>query len=391
MTDQHFLSNESLTSWLSSKSWTEKSTGPMGALWGPMEDSQLETLIGIPQHFETDPIAVSGLLKRLSDHFRMSELDIRNEIEFRTVDISRFAINVNLEKSLGVSTAPLSDVSRLFSGTGRIFRAASITCQSPTEVIGDAFPASSKRLFHKIQAGFTEQGSYVLPVYVEVGDPQTSHDLSGQAHVVPTEYRKVTQTVALAFEKMFEKVIDPNKEPTSRDAIRDLVESGISKEFLTAVTDLIPTDGSDAYAKFQWAPSHSITPEAKNLPTEFVVPNDARDLLTSVSKRFKPTAPEPEPLDGIIKGIIREDNGSVITVMDAHRGGKNPGEGRRATIEVVHHDVDNARLDEFYRWFRASDKVYFQGSVLKQSNRLTIRHPLEFSAPPTLFEDEDGK
>ncbi|WP_211440200.1 hypothetical protein [Corynebacterium glutamicum] len=381
--------DQRLRQWLNHHDWYRIGTGSLGEMW--VSTTATKARVAIPHSLENDSEAFDGVINRLSIWSHIEVELLKETVELWDVDVSHFAANITMDEHHGRLTAPLNIVSHLLSGTGKVFRAAAHTSRGPKEVIG-SWTAAGDASYHQVHAGFTEYGSYSLPVYVPIGGPVPGADTGTLNLPVPSTRRAITETAAKALDAVYTNIIKPDRAPTKREDIRHLVYEGVSKELVNAIVDLLGTHEADARTTFKWAPSHADLPSSQNLPTRIELPNESRELLETVSKSFKTPDPEPESMDGRITGILMGEDDEVTTVMAARRygptKGKNQAKGRSATIEVVHHNIEHQKLDQFFQWMKDGNKVFFTGSVTKSSNRLRVENPSLFTMREGLLNPE---
>jgi hypothetical protein len=90
-------------------------------------------------------------------------------------------------------------------------------------------------------------------------------------------------------------------------------------------------------------------------------------------------------MEGTIKGIMMGEERSVITIMNALRGDAR---SRRSTIHVTHPHVADERLDDFFRWMKANNRIFFSGKVIRKSNTLQLDDPASFDAEEGFFDKD---
>lgn len=365
-----------ITSWMERNGWVPVSDGQIGQMWALAGD---HPSVGVPHSLEGDPEAADGIIRRLAHWSGIDAADLRDVVDLWGVDVSRFVADVPLESSFGRPGAKLSVVSHLFSGTGKIFRAAAHTSRIPKEVITNFSPKDDDVLSHAL-AGMTEIGSYALPVYVPVGEP----DLKGSLGIPgPSEARALTKTVASALQAVETHIIIPEALDLSREVILQMVNAGVSREFLSAISELLAVDQTDAKTMFSWASSHSTVPGSSDLPTQVLLPHEAREIIEITAKQFSVDTSTVEPFQGKIKGILYDkDKDTATTVMAVPRSSGEINEFTlfNTTVEVKHEGIDPERLDQFYEWMRNGALVYFNGRVLRESGSRIIENPQDFSA-----------
>lgn len=373
------IERESIVEWMKLNDWAATSSGVGGELWKSTKIEGAE--IGIP-FGPLDDFSIESISKRLARWNGVNQSTLLDTLATYMVDVSRFIADVPLNYAAGKPGAELRIVSHLFGGTGKIFRAAARTSRSTTQVIGSNFNQLDETTFSNAIAGMTEIGSYALPVYVPVGSPDTDGSIGLAA---PSQSRQLTSTVANALHAIEEHVITPAKMDVTDDVIREMVSKGVSKELLTAVSELITVDGTDAKTSFSWAPSHAQVPGASKLPTEVEIPHEARGLVDQVADRFKSSPQKRREFVGQVRGILLGETAEeVISIVAVPRAGSSNDESAplSSTVEVTHRQVSDKFRDELYRFMSEGTKVEFTGVVEKVSNRRRISNPLNFRERP---------
>lgn len=377
------LDRDVITAWMRNHDWSVKSSGPGGEMWASHTVEGAE--IGVP-FGHLDNFFSEAVIKRLAHWHKLEQRNLVDVLTHFTIDVSRFIADVPLDYSSGKPGAELRVVSHLFGGTGRIYRAAAHTSRSTTPVIGSSFSDLDDERYANAIAGMTEVGSYSLPIYVPVGKPDTDGSYGLAA---PSESRRLTQTVATALRAIEQHVIEPHRFDVSEEVVREMVSQGVSKELLTAVSELIGVEGTDAKTRFAWAESHSKVPGADKLPTAVEIPHEARGLVDQVATLFRPTPKQPTNFVGKVRGLLLgESPDEIISVVAVPRQGstEDPSAPLVGTIEVTHHEASEEFRDKLYQFMSEETFVQFSGTVKRISNRRHISDPRGFQQMPTQAE-----
>lgn len=172
----------------------------------------------------------------------------------------------------------------------------------------------------------------------------------------------------------------------SEEIVREMVSQGVSKELLTAVSELIAIEGTDAKTRFAWAESHSQVPGANALPTSVEIPHDARDLVEQVATRFRPAPKPPKKFVGKVRGLLLSDSpDEIISVVAVPRSGSSEDltAPLTGTIEITHRNASDEFRDDLYRLMNSASTVKFSGIVENISNRRRIFELTSFEEMPT--------
>lgn len=360
---------DDVRAWFTLQGWSPIKSGHLGELWTPNGDTDADARIGIPWGVADDKTAFDGVVKRAAHWMGWDPRDVEHAIRMWNVDVTRIRseyLDVD-GVDFGVG-APLAIAGDLLSGAERIFRAATTTSISPRALIGGRHPADATALFKRIRAGYTEHGSYVLPIYVPLDRPDTD----GSLIAVPSRRRDITQTVAESLAAIRRIIIEPNTEP-GEEEIRELVHIGVSREFISGVSQVVQSS-DDAVTSFAWAASHATLPGARrDLPTEITIESAARVILERAAQRLKAPPSGTERLEGKIRGLAREEDGGTTVTLATTRN------GRDARVDLQLGIVPDEEFDELLHWFGNGTKIATSGVVERLSGTLTVKSPAPFA------------
>ena len=368
------ITHDQLTQWLEGHNWFVSSTGPGGQLWSLT--SNKDAKIGVP-YDPIDKFALDGIVRRLAHWHDIDIATLQESIALFTVDVARFIADVPLQDFGGKRGAQLSIVSHLFSGTGRIYRAAARS--SRTSASNAQYTAFDEETYGFAVAGMTEVGSYALPIYVAVGTPDDDGTLGIAA---PSRNRKLSSTVAKALKSIEDHIIAPAREDLSTEVIDHMSSQGVSKDLLSAVAELIAVEGADAKTTFNWATSHAHVPGADSLPSKVELPHDAKELIENATKKFKVEPLNPSTFAGEVRGIMLGDApGQIKSVLAVpHKNqADNPTARVHGTIEVTHDNASEEFRDNLYRYMKSGQRIKVTGRVEVVSNRRHIFQPKSFT------------
>lgn len=369
MTTTHGTGDD-VRAWFTLQGWSPIKSGHLGELWTPNGDTDADARIGIPWGVIDDDIAFDGVIKRAAHWMGLDPRDIKDAIRMWNVDITRIRseyLDVDgLDFGIG---APLSIAGDLLAGAEKIFRSAATTSISPRALIGGNHPTAATAIFDRIRAGYTEHGSYVLPIYVPLDRPGTDDSLIP----APSQRRDITKTVAESLAAIKRIIIEPEKEPSVNE-LRELVNIGVSREFIAGVGQVVQSKNSDdAVTSFAWAASHATVPGAHDLPTTITIESDAKDILERAAQRFTAPPTEPEYLKGKIRGIAREEDGGTTVTLATTRN------GRDARVDLQFGVVPDKQFEQLLHWFGNATQIATSGIVERVSGTLTVKRPEPFA------------
>lgn len=224
-----------LRHYLETAGWREQSPGPAGALWVHPAAKSIRAL-AVPAKIEAGTSEWQGVLDRLAAHEHRPVRDIYMSIATQFVDVTRFraADDETIRGSI-----PLKAGARLVEAAHAMLRAAATTSQRPRSHIDGNFSRSGEELAAQARMAHTEEGSYVLPIWMPLTPPEAD---DGQSQIVgmgfhrasePPE-RRVTRTLAQAISAIDEVIVRPEREPKSSD-LSSLVVAGVSRELVGAL------------------------------------------------------------------------------------------------------------------------------------------------------------
>lgn len=242
------------------------------------------------------------------------------------------------------------------------------------------------RIIEEARLGHTEEGSYVLPVFLPLTEVEPdSQDSLWREHQEVAERvapeppeRRVTRTLAQALTAVNTIVIEPAKEPTSA-VVAPLVAAGASRELIVAIIRVL-ADPAVAMldTSFAWA-GGAATPGS--VPERVRLPRDAAPLLEQTSRLLSASRREPSTqMSGLIVEVrhVPSDRVGSVVLQTIRRG---------RPVEVrVHLSAD--QVHEAHDWMRESRTIVVDGKVQRDPgkqlrvDRPTAVYPLEESFLP---------
>lgn len=335
--------------------WTEQPPGPAGALWVRREASGDSAAIGVPRVLRNGQLEYTGVIERLAAYERRPSTEVAEAVQNVYTDVANLRA---ANESLIRGSIPLRAGVSLVSSAARMVRACATTAQRPRANIGSAYSKVADELIKAARFGHTQEGSYVLPVLMPLGErppPQQEviHDL--ELDRVPWEpaERRVMRTFAEALGAVDLQVIKPAREPRAAD-MSALVAAGASREFVIALRDIIADTGVAVFhSRFSWA---AAARPPSSPPKEVSIPAEASELLTKAAKLLRSERPDRSE---IITGPIVEvrhvpgDPLGSIAIQTTRSG-------RPSEVRLT---LDEPRLNEALDWMRAARTVVAEGHV----------------------------
>lgn len=366
-----------LTEWLAQHEWSAVSRGELGELWS--RKGQSETQVAVPKSFDDDPRALEATVERLAYWEQMSPDILRRSLLLWNVDVSEFRSNVGTDTDFGVSAAQLKVVNDLLSGADRIWRAVAHTALKQTAQVGNLSAADEVR-YESVMAGFTEKGSYKLPVYVKLGKPTVDNALPV---IVPDEKRVMTSSLAKALQAVNEFVIKPPTFNLQDDDLREMVNLGVSRELIVGIAEILSEGSNDATTEFEWAPSHSQTVGANSLPRHFEFSASCHDLLTETANRLTvQIEPEKNTFVGKLLGVEKEaldsDLYQITLAVPKNSERLNPDAemNYKLQVSVSEQDYD---LRQIFNWLEQKTTVRVRGVVNRNTTPRHMENPESFA------------
>ena len=366
------LDRSKLAEWMQMNGWSKSANGDMGEMW--VLDENFETQIAVPHSFEHDPLAVESTIARLAYWSQTDAAELTKRIFMWNVDIVEFRAIVPTETEFGVAAAPLKVVKDLVSGTNRIVRAAAQTSHQPKAHFNSLSSLASVR-YEKVKAGFTEEGSYKLPLYVPLGKPVIEGAL---AIPLPDDMRILTSPMAKALQAINDVVIRPETLSLSDDSVRELVYQGVSRELVGGISELLSTGGTNAAAEFEWAPSHSTTKGAKSLPQNIEFPHDSKDALDRAAERLLKQKDSKEYFVGKVLGVQKNSIDSTIlhlsVAVPSNQERINPKAEMKNKIQLTL-TSGSVALRQIFNWIESGTVIAFGGYVDRSGSFREINTP----------------
>lgn len=369
-----------LASYLARSGWTAGQAGTFGELWRRRDSVDTTPELAVPFRVEGKSQEFLAIIWRLSQEEDRSEVLVADAVgrEFQDVQNYRIADRFAFDHSVLLESA-----SNVLASARRMVRAAATTSRKPRAQIGSNFSRPGDELAARARMSHTKEGSFVLPVMMPVEPPAQATDemLVRQVVIEPNE-RRVTRTLATAIAALNSVAVKPDRAPRPDD-LMDLIQSGVSRELVTAVRAIAADSGVHAFdATFQWAGS---VDAPGGIPERVVIPDDAVELLGQIEEKLRAAKPEPD----------QSVSGQIVDVRYEH--GDPTGEvaiktirnNREAEIRIT---VRDEVIDRAHDWAKHRRAIVARGIVTTAPGKpLRMLQPSAVLPMDELFVVKDDK
>ena len=342
-----------LSRYLSQSGWERQEPGPAGALW--LQSSRPELALAVPEPVKPDTDEWFGIIRRLASFEHRPATDVAMSILTQYVDVTRLRA---ANSYVITGTIPLRAGVGLVQGAYSMLRAAGTTARRPRAQIKGNYSNSGDEIVHQARMAHTEDGSYVLPIWVPLTPPQEQDgSLFGelkQRLPVETPERRVTRTLAQSIEAVQKVIIQPEAAPRNTGDLLPVIAAGGSLELVVALYKIISQPAvAEFEAQFDWA--GGLKPPG-GVPERVVLPSEAAPLLETAARLLK--VPDRFP--------AQIYTGQIVMIM--HRPGDPFGEigidtVRKSRSCEVRVRLDSTTLDLAYEWARTERAILVEGDV----------------------------
>ncbi len=342
-----------LTTYLRENGWVVESEGPVGQLWTHGDAS-----VGIPFGLSPDDTDWPDVLNRVAAAMKLSATSVESSVAHFWRDEIEFRVS-------GSTRVPLRLGCQLYRCAYGSFRAAATTAQTPRAFLRRQYSQVGDRLTGQALFDQTRQGSYVVPVGIDLDPPPTLARGALPIEVAgEPRQRRVTRTLQESLNAIERLVIRPEHEPRRADTAA-LVSVGVSREMVASIEAVASSlEDGEMTVDANWAAA--VTPP--KVASRVSVPKGAAGRLRTVSDYLK-TAPLPktENLSGQIVSMDDDNtNPGTITIETVRRG-------RLCRVKVFL--PDREQTDKAHRWFDTHETVIAHGHVRSASGEHPTMEP----------------
>lgn len=342
-----------LTMYLRNKGWVIESEGPVGQLWARGGDASVGVPFGLAQGDPEWPDVlrrVAAAMKLPANSVESAVLGLwRDELEFRVA---------------GSTRVPLRLGSHLYRCVYTSFRAAATTAQGPKAFLRRQYSKVGDRLAAEAMFDQTREGSYVVPVGIELhASPRPRDALPFEAASEPPQ-RRVTRTLQESLSAIERLVIKPEHEPRKSETAA-LVSVGVSREMVASIEVVASSlDDGELTVTASWA---AAVPSPRIDPT-VTVPKEAAERLRTVAGYLKTAQPsKTENISGQIVSMDDDNrNPGAITIETVRRG-------RQCRVKIFL--PDREQTEKAHKWFDTHETVIAYGHVHSASDEHPTMQP----------------
>lgn len=361
------------TSWMLKHGWYEASEGQAGWMWKhrSMDDGQRR--IGIARELDADETAFQSVIKRLAAAHQLPVAELDRSLRMWGTDVTtlRAANDIVI-----TDTIPLNSGAVMLESARLMFRSAASAAVRLRPEISGAYSRLGDEVAESVRMGHTQRGSYLIPVYVPVGEPDSVDSeepvFDGMEResisIVESAERRMTRTFAQAMQAIHEHVITPEGTPNT-DRVMALVSAGVTREFISALSRVLSDRAvAEFETQFEWAQSQK---KPTNINDFIKIPSAAEEKLAETARRLKQSAKrEFHVLTGPIVTVSKfPDDPYVYATIKTLRG------GRSCSVEAILRDTP---LDVVTSWMNSTETVQLQGEVTRKGPLLQVMNPQSF-------------
>ncbi|MFF1946841.1 hypothetical protein ACFVWF_32405 [Rhodococcus qingshengii] len=329
-------------------------------------------MIAVPSLLSRTTYEFSGVLNRIAEFEHRDRPSVEKSIIYFGYDIAhlRAANDYLISDSI-----PLSAGAKMTESARVMVRSSATTAQGTRPEIRGNYSKVGDSYADQTRMGHTEEGSYVIPVMIRVGD---APELAGAEEPFPgmdnrslnieSPERRITRTFSEALRAVVDNIVEPAREPRQSDVL-GLVEAGATREFVQALSNVVSHPAvAEFEARFSWALSQPPSAEAAKSK---ICPAEAAPLLDIAAKLMK-SAPktEAESISGQIVQVRREPDSPFIHVSLSTVRNSRATEVRITQPSSMH----DTTLD----WWKGRLTVTARGLIERNSTGLFIRSPQRF-------------
>lgn len=342
--------HRSFVSYLTRTGWVTTSHGVAGDLW--VNDRFFQSgVLAVPRIGRITAHEFRGAVDRIARAEDREVEAVLRDLEGEFLDVQSYRIS---DQYVYDDAALLDGVGTILASARALIRAAATTARKARARIGGNYSKLGDEVASRARLSHTRRGSFVLPIVmpVEPSAPATDQ-LGSESFTIESSERQVTRTVALAVQALETVVVRESREP-SADAVMHLVESGVSREVVSAVRAIATAPGVATFsAAFSWSPAVGAP---AGVPATVVIPVDAAPLLGRIEERLSAARVGD---DAAVSGQIVQ----ITYVPDEPFGSfaiRTERRGRPANV-LVH--VRESVIHEAYEWARDQRAVLVRGRI----------------------------
>lgn len=360
-----------LVSYLKAHEWLSSQPGPGGTLW-----AKGDTRIGVPH--DPDDVLITSVLGRLA---RSEQRDVK-----ATADAVRHVrFDVTHLRAVShhhiVDKIPLETATKLINSAKVMLRATATTALRERAQIAGSYSRIGDEVVHEAFMGHTERGSFIIPVLVQIPEPDPPDPLQPTLYddraepilhnAAPEPFeRRVVRTFAQSMQAVRDLVVEPGRIPGT-DQMHELVYRGVSREFCGGLVKVLDESTIGEFETIvDWAP---VVPAPDTMPRHVSISAEAVDLVRVVADRLRQQRrPSKQVFSGTIVQFRHENHDDPfgeIAVSTMRRG--------RPSEVTVRLPISAYR--EAWDWHNAGRAVLVEGLIRRSPGRPGIvDNPVRF-------------
>ncbi|WP_131769738.1 hypothetical protein [Candidatus Protofrankia californiensis] len=322
--------------------------------------------LAVPSDWKSDYGLARGTIERLATAIDSNLYSLWLKLATDAFDLMNFQI---IGESLRPGFIPLAAATAAVDGARKLIASAGTSAVHPRRHINRAYDLQARRVSREALLGHTRDGSFVFPLYVQIG-PEGGDDGLFDVSEFESFPRRVTRTLAEAL-AVTRRLVDDLEQNASDGSLEDAVSTGVSSELCSSLGKILKNDGiGKLRISFSWGPVGAIPPPAT---TNVSFDSSARPALKSLAERLSAPVPDRE----------MDYAGRLITI------GHDPEEREHYLVVHVYRHGRPVELKVFVnrevhsravRWYENRTTVVIRGTMIDSGMQQVIRTPTSVKA-----------
>lgn len=372
------MSNDELLThtkaWMLQHGWNEVSEGAAGWMWKHTAAGEDARKIAIVRDLANDSRAFHGVVQRLAAAHGTPTAEVERTLRMWRTDVTLLRAANDIEIA---ETIPLTAGAIMVESARLMYRCSATAAIRLRPEISGGYSKIGDDISNTVRMGHTERGSYVIPVYVKLSDPEEVVDdeqppFEGlerkSVSAVESAERRMTRTFAQAMQAIHDHVVTPEHLPRT-DEVMGLVSAGVTREFVSAISRVLAEDAvAEFETRFEWASSQ---PTPARIVKSVSVPAAAQEKLIETVRILKRSKQrEFNVMTGPIVTVSKfPDDPTVYATIKTVRG------GHPCNVTAF---LPGIPLKTVTGWMTSGETVQLQGVVDRQGGGLVVRSPHGF-------------
>lgn len=346
-----------LINYLARSGWEPpREPGPSGSLW-THEGSHLR--LPVPHELSTEDVVWQDILRRIAEVEGVAPGAVGSKITLWSTDVT----NLRAANDIVIAdTIPFDAGVVMLQSAHQMYRTCATTSLGPKMAINGNYRKIGDQSLSVARMAHTQRGSYIVPIHMPLGiAPQAENALPGTETAMPEPIeRRISRTFAEALTCVENVVVRPGAMPKG-SAIADLVNAGVSREFLGALGRVLSEPSvAEFSADFTWAPG---LPAPASIPSSVVISAEASHKIIEVSSKMRPSqGARPEIFSGPIIEVHHAPDDPIGSLVV--QGVRN---ARIAGVRVM---ISADRVEQALSLMRAHETVVVHGKIQRAGHEL---------------------